>query len=43
MASKGAINTANDIRDIAGHKDNLCAGEKQVQRERAKKAGDGIK
>jgi len=39
---KGAINTANDISDIAGHIDNLFAGEKQVQQERAKKAGVGI-
>jgi hypothetical protein len=36
---KGAINTANDISDIAGHIDNLFVGEKQVQQERAKKAG----
>ena len=39
---KGAINTANDISDIAGHIDNLFAGEKQIQQERAKKAGVGI-
>ena len=36
---KGAITTANDISDIAGHIDNLFAGEKQIQQERAKKAG----
>ena len=39
---KGAITTANDISDIAGHIDNLFAGEKQIQQERAKKAGVGI-
>ena len=39
---KSAIGTANDISDIAGHIDNLFAGEKQVQQERAKKAGVGI-
>ena len=39
---KGAINTANDISDIAGHIDNLFAGEKQIQQERAKKAGVGL-
>ena len=39
---KGAINTANDISDIAGHIDNLFAGEKQIQKERAKKAGVGL-
>ena len=39
---KSAIGTANDIGDIAGHIDNLFAGEKQVQQERAKKAGVGI-
>ena len=39
---KGAISTANDIGDIAGHIDNLFAGEKQIQQERAKKAGVGI-
>ena len=39
---KSAINTANDISDIAGHIDNLFAGEKQVQQDRAKKAGIGI-
>jgi len=35
---KSAINTANDISDIAGHIDNLFAGEKQVQQTRNKKA-----
>ena len=39
---KGAISTANDISDIASHIDNLFAGEKQIQQERAKKAGVGI-
>lgn len=39
---KSAIGTANDISDIAGHIDNLFAGEKQVQQDRAKKAGIGI-
>ena len=39
---KSTINSANDIGDIAGHIDNLFAGEKQVQQERAKKAGVGI-
>jgi len=39
---KSAIGTANDISDIAGHIDNLFAGEKQVQQERAKKSGVGI-
>ena len=39
---KGAIGHANDISDIAGHIDNLFEGEKQVQQERAKKAGVGI-
>ena len=39
---KGAITTANDISDIAGHIDNLFAGEKQIQQDRAKKAGVGI-
>ena len=35
---KSAINTANDISDIAGHIDNLFAGEKQLQQTRNKKA-----
>ena len=35
---KSAINTANDISDIAGHIDNLFAGEKQIQQTRNKKA-----
>ena len=39
---KSAIGTANDISDIADHIDNLFSGEKQVQQERAKKAGVGI-
>ena len=31
---KSNINTANDIKDIAGAIDGLFAGEKQVQQER---------
>jgi len=40
---KSAINTANDISDIASHIDNLFEGEKQLQKKRANKAGVGIK
>ena len=36
---KSNINTAKDIRDIAGSIDDLFAGEKQVQQARNKKAG----
>jgi 1-aminocyclopropane-1-carboxylate deaminase/D-cysteine desulfhydrase-like pyridoxal-dependent ACC family enzyme len=36
---KSNIQTANDIRDIAGSIDDLFAGEKQVQQARNKKAG----
>ena len=39
---KSAINTANDIGDIAKYVDNLLEGEKQVQQQRAKKSGVGI-
>jgi len=39
---KSSINTAKDIGDIAGYIDNLFEGEKQVQQQRAKKAGVGI-
>ena len=39
---KSAINTANDIGDIAKYVDNLLEGEKQVQQQRAKKSGTGI-
>ncbi len=38
---KSNIQTANDIRDIAGSIDDLFAGEKQVQQARNKKAGGG--
>tara|TARA_R110000803_G_scaffold139173_1_gene205873 strand:- start:589 stop:1083 length:495 start_codon:yes stop_codon:yes gene_type:complete len=37
---KSVIGTANDIGDIAGHIDNLFEGEKQVQQDRNKKAGN---
>jgi len=40
---KSAINTANDISDIASHIDNLFEGEKQLQKKRANKASVGIK
>ena len=36
---KSAINTANDISDIASHIDNLFEGEKQIQKKRSKKSG----
>ena len=39
---KSAIGTANDVGEIAGHIDNLLTGEKQLQKNRAKKAGVGI-
>lgn len=39
---KSAINTANDIGDIAKYVDNLLEGEKQVQQQRSKKSGVGI-
>jgi Fe2+ transport system protein B len=39
---KSAINTANDIGDIAKYVDSLLEGEKQVQQQRAKKSGVGI-
>ena len=39
---KGAIGTAKDISEIAGHIDNLFEGEKQVQQKRAKKSGTGL-
>jgi len=39
---KSAINTAQDISEIASHIDNLFEGEKQVQQQRAKKSGTGI-
>lgn len=38
---KSNIQTANDIRDIAGSIDDLFTGEKQVQQARNKKAGGG--
>ena len=37
---KSVIGTANDIGDIAGHIDSLFEGEKQVQQNRNKKAGN---
>ena len=40
---KSAINTANNISDIASHIDNLFEGEKQLQKKRANKASVGIK
>jgi len=39
---KSSINTAKDIGEIAGYIDNLFEGEKQVQQQRAKKAGVGM-
>jgi len=39
---KSAIGTAQDISEIASHIDNLFEGEKQVQKQRAKKSGTGI-
>lgn len=40
---KSAINTANDISDIASHIDNLFEGEQQIQKQRANKSGVSIK
>ena len=39
---KSAINTANDVSEIAGYIDQLFEGEKQVQKKRAKNSGHGI-
>ena len=39
---KSTINTANDVGDIAGYIDQLFQGEKQVQKDRAKKSGMGV-
>jgi len=39
---KSTINTANDIGDIASYIDKLFEGEKQVQKDRAKKSGMGV-
>ena len=39
---KSNLQTANDIREIAGSIDDLFAGEKQVQQARNKKAGGGL-
>jgi len=39
---KGAINTANDVSDIAGFIDNLFEGEKQVQQKRNQKSGQTV-
>jgi len=39
---KSAINTANDIGDIAKYVDNLLEGEKQVQQQRSKKSSSSI-
>jgi hypothetical protein len=39
---KSNIETAKDIRDIAGSIDDLFTGEKQVQQARNKKAGGGL-
>jgi len=39
---KSSINTAKDIGEIAGYVDKLFEGEKQVQQNRAKKAGVGV-
>jgi hypothetical protein len=39
---KSAIGTAKDVGEIAGHIDNLLAGEKQLQQQRAKKSGVGM-
>lgn len=39
---KSAINTANDVSEIAGFIDQLFEGEKQVQQKRAKSASPGI-
>ena len=40
---KSAIGTANDVSEIAGYIDALFDGEKQVQQERNRKSGIGIK
>ena len=40
---KSAINTANDISDIASHIDNLFEGEQQIQKQRANKSRVSIK
>lgn len=40
---KSAINTANDISDIASHIDNLFEGEQQIQKQRANKSKVSIK
>jgi hypothetical protein len=39
---KSAINTANDVGEIAGYIDLLFEGEKQVQQKRAKNSGPGF-
>jgi hypothetical protein len=39
---KSAINTANDVGEIAGYIDQLFEGEKQVQKKRAKNSGPGF-
>ncbi len=39
---KSAINTANDVSEIARYIDQLFEGEKQVQKKRAKNSGHGI-
>jgi phage anti-repressor protein len=39
---KGAIGTARDVSEIAGHIDALFDGEKQVQQERNRKSGMGV-
>lgn len=39
---KSAINTANDVGEIAGYIDQLFEGEKQVQQKRAKNSGPGF-
>jgi len=39
---KSAINTANDVSEIAGYIDQLFEGEKQVQKRRSKNSGHGI-
>tara|TARA_X000001388_G_scaffold73321_1_gene64865 strand:- start:240 stop:719 length:480 start_codon:yes stop_codon:yes gene_type:complete len=39
---KSAIGTAKDVSEVAGHIDNLLTGEKQVQKQRAKKSGTSI-
>jgi hypothetical protein len=39
---KGAINTANDVGEIAGFIDKLFEGEKQVQQRRNQQSGVGV-